>query len=356
LTSDHVGLGESDANYRWIGIRRHQAVLVVLGVGLCSEWLLSPSAPSSEFIVALTIMTCAVPTYDGLTVGEQLVVALRYIIRSHWSAISALEFGDDIALWANGDVAFRGYELDHRGRLDLSGRDVINAEALQALADAAGATRAGQHFSEHVFCRDDHVSTLLALPIGVPAPDGWLKGSDLARRVIGFEGDATSLRLLERFSYVRAPEQLVRVYRVRDFSSVPSTRGLLDQVLKSSTPLDLALHVDVVSGARAQRLSARAVHRVGSDDATSRAVGFRRTARATRNFERLAQREGLVASGRALVRVAVFLLVRAPSLEELHQRGDALWRHAHDAGLRLERGRGLQARWYRAQLPGGPSW
>ena len=174
--------------------------------------------------------------------------------------------------------------------------------------------------------------------------------------MIGLNDDATSLRLLERFSYLRAPEQLLRVYRVRDFNSVPSERGLLDQVLKSSTPLDLALHVDIVSGARAQRLSARAVHQVSSDDTTARAVGFRRTARSLRNYDRLAQRETLVASGRALLRVAVYLMVRASSLDELQQRGDALWRQAHDAGLRLERGFGRQARWYRAQLPGGPGW
>src|ERR1019366_2431584 len=124
LTSELVGLGDSDANNRWIGIRRHQAVLSVVGVGLLSEWLFSSSAPASEVIVALAILTSAAPTYDGLTVGEQLVVALRYFVRSHWSVISALEFGDDIALWANRDVAFRGYELIHRGRLDLSGRDL----------------------------------------------------------------------------------------------------------------------------------------------------------------------------------------------------------------------------------------
>jgi hypothetical protein len=356
LTSELVGLGESDANARWIGVRRHQAVLVVLGVGILSEWLLSPSAPTSELIVGLALTICAATTYDGLTAGEQLVVALRYCSRSHWSTVSALEFGDEIALWANGDVAFRAYELVHRGRLDLSGRDVINAEALKSLADAAGASRTGQHFSEHVHRQDDDAGTLLALPLGVAAPDGWMKGTNLARRVIGLDDDATSLRLLERFTYLRAPTQLLRVYRVRDFASVPSTRGLLDQVLKSSTPVDLALHVDVVSGSRAQRLSARAVHRVGSDDATSRAVGFRRTARSVRNYERLAQREALVASGRALVRVAVYLLVRASSLDELHRRGDALWRQAHDAGLRLERGRGCQAQWHRAQLPGGLGW
>lgn len=356
MTNDVVGLGDSDASDRWIGVRRHQAVLVVLGVGLLSEWLFNSSASIVEFIVGLAVLSGAVPAHDGQTVGEQSVVALRYFVRSHWSVISALELGDDMALWANGEVAFRGYQLVHRGRLDLSGRDVANAESIKALADAASASRTGQHFSEHVYRSDDQRSTLLTLPLGVAVPDGWIKDNDLARRVIGFDDDATSFCLFERFTYLRAPQCLLRVYRVRDFRSVPSTRGLLDRVLRSSTSLDLALHVDVVSGARAQRLSARAVHRVGSDDATSRAVGFRRTAGSARNYDRLAQREALVASGRALVRVAVFLLVRASSLDELQRRGDALWRHAHDTGLRLERGRGLQARWYRAQLPGGPSW
>jgi hypothetical protein len=354
--SELVGLGDADANNRWIGVRRHQAVLMVIGVGVLSEWLFSSSAPTGEVIVGMAILVMALPTVDGLTVGEQLAVGLGFFVRSHWSVISAIEFGHDIALWAKGDVAFRAYELVHRGRLDLSGRDVANADALSALADAASAMRAGQHFSEHVFCRNDHRSTLLALPLEVPAPDGWIKGNELARRVIGLDDDTTSLRLLERPSYLRAPDQLLRVYRVRDFNAVPSAQGLLDQVLKSPTPLDLALHVDIVCGARAQRLSARAVHQVGSDDATARAAGFRRSARSLRNYDRLAQREALVASGRALLRVAVFLMVRASSLDELQVRGDALWRHAHDAGLRLERGYGRQARWYMAQLPGGPGW
>ena len=63
-----------------------------------------------------------------------------------------------------------------------------------------------------------------------------------------------------------------------------------------------------------------------------------------------------VAGGRALLRVAVYVLVRADSLDELDRRGTQVWRHAHDAGLRLDRGRGLQADWYRSQLPGGPGW
>jgi hypothetical protein len=57
-----------------------------------------------------------------------------------------------------------------------------------------------------------------------------------------------------------------------------------------------------------------------------------------------------------LLRLAVFVIVRGESLDEVQQRSALVWRHAHDAGLRLERGWGLQARWYYAQLPGGPGW
>ncbi|HVA52436.1 MAG TPA: hypothetical protein VNF05_02865 [Acidimicrobiales bacterium] len=354
--SENVGLGESDADARWIGVRRHQAVLVILGVGLAGDWVLSPRAPLVEVVAGLALVLGAVPLYDGLTVGEGCVSALRFLLRSHWHEHSAREFGDDVVLWAVGEVAFRGYELAHRGRLDLSGRDVTIAEALAALADAGSAARNGQHFSQHVVTKGGDTATLLTLPLDVPAPEGWTRSNELALEVVGVGRDATPLRVLERFTYLRTTGRLARIYRVRDFSSVPSTRALLEQLLRSSTPLDLALHVDVVAAAKAHRLAARAVHRVGSDDATSRAAGFRRTARSSRNFERLRQREALVASGRSLLRLAVFVIVRGETLEEIQQRSTLVWRHAHDAGLRLERGWGLQARWHHAQLPGGPGW
>jgi len=354
--NENVGLGESDADARWIGVRRHQAFLVILGVGLAGDWVMTPHAPLVELIAGLAFSMGAVPCYDGLTLGEGCVVVLRYLLRSHFNELNVLEFGDDVVLWARGEVALRGYELIHRGRLDLSGRDVTIAEALAALADASSAARTGQHFSQHVVTNGAHVATLLTLSVDMPAPDGWTMNNALALDVVGVETNATSLQVLERFTYLRSKEQLARIYRVRDFSSVPSTRGLLEQLLRSSTPLDLALHVDVVAGAKAHRLAARAVHRVGSDDATSRAAGFRRTARSSRNFERLSQREALVASGRSLLRLAVFVIVRGASLDEVQQRSTLVWRHAHDAGLRLERGWGLQSLWYHAQLPGGAGW
>ncbi len=353
--SDDLGLGEADADARWIGVRRHQAALVVIGFGLISDWIMAAHAPYGELAVGIFLMASAAPAGDGLTIAEYVLVTVRYLTRSHWFEFTARELGDDVVLWARGEVAFRGYELAHRGRLDLSGRDVALAEDLAGIADAASAARSGQHFSQHVVHEADAVATLLVLPAEAAVPEGWHLNALLARQVLGV-GDSISQRLLERFTYLRTPSELVRVYRVRDFSSVPRTRALLEQTLRAPVSFDLTIQLDVMAGAKAQRLAARAVHRVRSDDVTSSAAGFRRTARTSRNYERLAQREVLVASGRSLLRLAVFLVVRGDSFEELQRRAALVWRSAHDAGLRLERGRGRQLGWYLAQLPGGPGW
>jgi len=353
--SDRIGLGEADANARWIGIRRHQAVLVIVGVGLLSDWVLARRAPLGEALAGLVVLASAAPSFDGHTVGEQFGLALGYATRSHWWRYDVREFGDDVVLFFGGEVALRGYELVHYGRLDLSGRDVALAEALGALADGASAARSGQHFSEHVVTTPDATATLLCLPIGATAPSGWEARSALALEVLGAVSGAP-VQLLERFTYLRTRGQLARVFRVRDFSSVPPTRGLLEGLLRAPVPFDLALHVDIVAGEKAQRVASRAVHRVGSDDTTTRSAGFRRTAHSTRNFERLAQRELLVANGRSLLRLATFVVVRGSTYADLQRRSAAVWRLSHDAGLRLERGWGRQGSWYRSQLPGGPGW
>jgi hypothetical protein len=353
--SNVLGLGDSDAEARWIGIRRHQGLLVVVGFGLVSAWVMGSTSPPAELVAGVLLLLTAVPMSDGRTVGEVIVVMGRYIVRSRWRYMTIREFGDDVILWAPSDVVFRAYELDHRGRLDLSGRDVSVAASLTALVDAVSAGSENQHVSQHVLTRHGITSTMLALPTEAPAPDGWRLRNSLAVDAVRV-GDASSLRLFERFTYVRLPDQLVRVYRVRDFSSVPESRSLLEQILRAPVDLDLSVHADVVAGAKAHRLVARAVHRVRSDEVTSSAAGFRRSARSSRSFERLAEREVLVASGRSLLRLGVFVVVSAGSLEELQRCATIVWRRAHDSGLRLERGRGNQYEWFRAQLPGGPGW
>jgi hypothetical protein len=108
--------------------------------------------------------------------------------------------------------------------------------------------------------------------------------------------------------------------------------------------------------ARGRRLAERAVHRHRSDGAASAAAGFRRTARVEHSFARLREREAQVAAGRALLRLAVFVTVRAESLAELTVEVRRVRRALHESGLVAERGRGRQADWFALQLPGGPGW
>lgn len=201
--------------------------------------------------------------------------------------------------------------------------------------------------------RGDAVSTFLALPEDVSPPVGWTSRNTLATTCVGTHPLEWTL---ERWAYVRVADQLIRVLRIRDFSSVPDGHALLERVQFASPWLDVSLHVEVVAGTKAQRVAARAVHRMGSDDVASRAAGFRRTARSSRALERLRQRETLVVEGTALLRVAVFLVVRASSLATLERDVTSVTRVAYEAGLRCEPGQGRQALWYCAQLPGGPGW
>jgi hypothetical protein len=258
-------------------------------------------------------------------------------------------------LSARGEVAVRSYELLHRGRLDLSGRDQQNALALAEFVDALATSNDTWHFSQHVSSTPTGVTTLLAVPTGVIPPPNWRENDDLVRDVSG-RGDRGAEWLLERWSYLRDERGVARVLRVRDFSSAPEGQALLERMQFATTSLEVVVHADVVAGARAHRLAARAVHRAGSDDATSQAAGFRRTAQSVRSIDRLRQRESLVVEGAALLRIAVFIVIRANSLEDLRRDVKAVTRTSAESGLCCEPGFGRQAPWYCAQLAGGPGW
>ncbi len=353
--SEVVALGPTDAETRWIGIRRHQALLAIAGLVLAGVGLFAHHPSGPEIGLGLILLALAIPMSGGLTTWEFVTTTLRYLARSRWHSFAIREFNGDVLLFAPHDVAFRTYELDHCGRLDLSGRDVALAESLIALVDAASAASEDQHVSHHVTRRGALATTLLTLPPSTPPPEGWRRGNSLVGCSVHL-GDESSREFYERFTYLRADAELIRIFRVTDFSSVPESKSLLEHVLRAPVDVDVSVHVDVVAGARAQRMAARAVHQMRSDDVTTSAAGFRRTARASRGFERLAQREVLVADGRALVRLGVFIVVSASTLEQLHHDSAVLWQCAHDGGLRLERGWGRQLEWFRAQLPGGPGW
>jgi len=353
LTSEPIGLGTADGDARWIGIRRHQALLVVCGLGLVGDVVVRAGGPFSEFLFGVVLLVCAVPTYDGVTAGEWLLIAVRYAIRTRWTRVHVAAQGRGLRVRARGLAVVRGYELHHRGRLDLSGHDVERADDLMAFVDAMATSDRTAHVSLHVDVTSNVARTLLTLPDGATPPEHWTQNNDLVRDVVGVSSKDAAW-LLERWSYVRSSSGLTRVLRIRDFSAAPDGHALLERLQLSREHVTLSVHLDVVSGSRARRLAERAVHRTGSDGAASSSIGFRRTARAERGLARLAQREVLVASGRALLRVGVYVAVHAPSREELRTGVVEVIRRAHDAGLRCERGVGRQSTWFCFQLPGEP--
>ncbi len=354
MTERH-GLAASDAAPRWIGVRRHQSILVLGGLGLAATWVLASRAPVIELVVGLACLVAAIPS-GGLTVGEWLVVAVRYGARGHWNTVVVRESdGDVLILSSSHDASVRTYELDHRGRLDLSGRDLTVASGIAAVTEALSAGHERQHLSQHVLRRGPRTSTALSLPVDATAPEGWRHASQLAATCAHLD-ETTSSEVWERPSYLRVGERLVRVYRVRDYSSTLASRPLLEVLARTPIDLDVALHVDVVPQDRAHRLAARAVHQVRSDDDVARAAGFRRSARADRGYQRLAQREELVAEGRALVRLAVYVVLEASSLSQLRSDSQRICARALSAGLRLDGGLGRQNEWFVAALPGGAGW
>jgi hypothetical protein len=349
--SEILGLGTSDGEQRWIGIRRHQAVLVIVGLGLVGEWCTQVHGTLIELVTGVALLACAAPTSDGLTVAERVRIAEAFLLRSRWTRVQTSQFRATVTTHAGGEATARGYELQHRGRLDLSGRDRQNAAALADFADALAASDTTRHFSLHVRSTPSDVATMLFVPPDVSAPTGWTENRDRE-----LAGTPSTTSLLERWDYVRDERQVMRVLRVRDFSAAPDGHALLERLQFASSTLDVVVHVDVVGGARAHRLAARAVHRMGSDVVTSQAAGFRRTAASTRSLERLRQRETLVVEGTALLRVAVFVIVRASSLAQLRRDVETVTRSALESGLRCDAGRGRQSPWYCAQLPGAPGW
>jgi hypothetical protein len=351
-----LNLAASDGDARWIGIRRHQAVLIVCGMSLIGDSVVRPGGGLFEAAAGGIMLLCSAPVYDRLTIGELLGVALCFLFRSRWTLLSVAGLGRALRLSARGQVVVEGYELQHRGRLDLSGRDMSGALELAAFADGLSTNDASSHASIHVNSSSARARTLLTLGEGVSAPEGWSENCGLVRDLLGLRGVQDSMWLLERWRYVRTRGRVTRVLRIRDFSAVPSGQALLERLQQSGADVSVALHFDVVAGVKAHRITERAVHRVGSDGTLSRAAGFRRTARADRALERLVQREALVASGRALLRVAVYVSVHASTLDELHRNIESVLAKARDAGLRCERGLGRQAIWFCYQLPGGPGW
>lgn len=356
LTSEYLGLGETDADARWIGIRRHQAVLIVAGVGIAGDGVIAQHHTLLEVALGVAAVIGAAPIIDGLTVSLFIVVCCRFMGRRRWNTIECFDDGTSMEIHARGVAHVMGFELNHRGRLDLSGSDVEMSDRLAALVVGLSARGSSSHVSLHVRSGEHQASTMLALERHVSHQEGWTQNRSMLEAFIGANADGQASGFLERWTYIRQASGLARVLRVVDFNAASSSLAIFERVQMNGRRPAIALHIDVLAGTKAQRVASRAVHRLGSDGAVATAAGFRRTAKADRALHRLAQREDVIVSGQALLRIGAFIVVRATSVGELRRAVKDVIQSCEESGLRVERGIGVQALWYCFQLPGGPGW
>ena len=347
--SERVRLGDADAPARLLGLDRLQLGLLGLGTGVLTDALLRTHIVL-EVGLGVAVLAAALPTGERHSVAGRVGLALAFVMRAHVVSV-VLERGDPPVVHSVTSAPARGYALLHRGRLDLSGADLELARGFAQTLDALATSPGGGHASLHVWREGVDVATLLCLGEG-HAPEGWRRDDDLLARVVGV-GLADHLWLLERLTYVRTTDGVCRVLRVRDYSAA-ATPLLAGLQRRGATTL--SLHADVIEDARARRRVERLSHAAASNGAAAGALGFRETSRARRRLARTLEREARVAEGRALVRLAVYVTVRAARLEELDAAVAAVVRTARECGLVLDRGAGCQARWYSQSLPGGLGW
>jgi hypothetical protein len=241
--------------------------------------------------------------------------------------------------------------LDHRGRLDLSGRDESVLRELVNFVE-----RVAAHDGERIVTwslRDDGDAcrTLLAGPSGVAAP--WRAGDRADLAAWCGHDETGSSWIYERWSYLRTASGVTAVCAVRSSRAEPA-RAVLGDLVPFGSSRQVVVRLRVDSPGVARRRAERQSHRWRATLAMASRAGFARRARFDLASGELDDRERSVAGGRALARADVFVVLRARSVSELDGEMASLRRDAASAGLTLERGDGRHARWWRAALPGSP--
>lgn len=348
-------LGDSDAWPRWWGVVRHRLVLTLGTVILGADWLVRPASLWCEPVLAIVGALAALPVPSATSAGSWGLIQLRFLARRRGRWIS-LEPGEDtLRVDVRGAQRVWCYEFIHRGRLDLSGRDIELATRLSHLAQALAQNAQNAHLCVHVDtseARDSGARVSLSVNRASHVPSEWRPRSDAA-----VPSSATTGRMpfLERRGYVRTSRGVVQTLRVKSF-----TPGRASDVLvalgATGTSREISLHANILSLAKARRVSARAVHRVGADAQFSRGAGFRWSASDQKGLDALRVREEAVAQGAALCQWALYVVVRATNVSELRRRVSETLEVARARGVVLDRGIGVQGDWYIFQLPGGQGW
>lgn len=350
-----MALGETDAWPRWWGVTRHRLALAVAALGLGADALLRPGSRWWEWLLVGVMAAAASPGPASTSCGQWCVIEVRFLLRRRVRWVALETDGDVLRVDVRGSQRVWCYEFTHRGRLDLSGRDVVLASRLSRMVEsfAAGGDRA--HVALHVDTGERSggaTRTSLSVSVGAPVPSEWRRNSEVG---VPCSLSIGRTAVIERRHYVRTPRCVVRTLRVAAFAAGRAGTAL-ETLDECGSGLSISLHAGVVPSTRARRLTARAVHRARTDAEFARGAGFRWSARDQKGLDALCGREDLVAQGAALCQWALYVVVSADTVGELRRRVNETRDVARAVGLRLDLGVGVQGEWFTFQLPGGPGW
>ena len=348
--TDAWGLGASDADARWVGVRRHQVVLALVTMACVGGLLFAPGASVGFIGVGAGAALALVPLPSGDTMATLFATGTRFGTRSRWSTLRYSLDGDIVTLRHRSAVSTTPVVLDHVGRLDLSGRDHDVVATMKECAQTLAATSSGGHVALIIEVAESETTTYLCAK-DPPSTAGWRLGSAAPMRARSSE-----VRVVrERWRHLATVEGYAMTVRLRGFT--PWTdRSPLAPMQLAGVPLTLALHCQVVPHLRAIRMTGRAVHRYSSDATAVSALGFRRSARSDMDLARVRAREERVASGHALMQVAVYVVIEAATVSQLRSHWDVVRGVCRENGLDVATGVGRQAQWFRWAQPGGLEW
>ena len=330
-------------------------MLCVTAVVLGADVLLRSGARWWEGLIAAACAVAALPRSSALSWGEYVVIEVRYLTRRRVRRIAVDVEDDALRVVARGARRVWCYDFVHHGRLDLAGHDVALASRLARTAESLAESGERAHVALRVESSaevDAAVRTVICLSVPSPPSSEWRRDP---RAGLSPAIGAGVVALVERRDYVRTPHDVVRTLRAVGFAEA-TPENALEVLSERFSWLSISLHATVLPRERARRVTSRAVHRIDTDARFARGAGYRWSAHHERRLEALSQREYAVASGAALCHWALYVVVRAPTLDELKERVDETLGAARGAGLRLEKGVGLQYEWLLFQAPGGPGW
>jgi hypothetical protein len=313
-------------------------------------WLADHRAGGSALALAV-FATALAAGPSGRSLADRLATASAFVARGRWTFVSFVDDGREVVVVGRGKRHGAVSELDHRGRLDLSGRLEELARELAALMERLAAAGVGGRISWHLV--DDRV-TILSTPLQF-APGGSWRPWAATRTAAAFGCCRGSDRgwLFERWRYLRTPTDVRCVFEVESLTAQGAAE-LFRRLAPLNSGRDVAVIVEVLAAAQGERMAGRQAHRWRADQSALTLAGFRHRAAQARRGDQLSRREGAVAEGRALGSLRAFIVVRAPTLSTLDDAVRSLRDDARRFGARVRRGDGRHATWFAATMPGAP--